>query len=124
VRTACVRANDHHEQISKLLRLQDFLRNEAMQSKASDPRLATLRLRQANALTRDIRQAHEKHDMAKDLVRRLIDKLPEETDREMFKLCYLSYLSNETAAGVLGYCARQAYRIKQRAIMHLEGLRY
>ena len=118
---ACV--GEHSEQIDKLLRLQSFLRNEASRLKSSDPQLAAHRLQQASALTHDILQAHDTFDRQAERLRRFIERLPDRTEREILKLCYLSCLSTETAAGILGYSARQAYRIKQRAIMHLEGIK-
>jgi len=117
-------AQEQNEQTGKLLRLQSFLRDEASRLMTSDPQLASHRLRQAAALTHDILQAHDTFDKQAERLRRFIERLPDPTEREILKLCYLSCLSTETAAGILGYSARQAYRIKQRAIMHLEGVRY
>ena len=119
---ACV--GEHSEQIDKLLRLQRFLRDEASRLKTGDPQLANHRLQQASALTHDILETHDKFDKQAERLRRFIERLPDPTEREILKLCYLSCLNTETAAGILGYSARQAYRIKQRALMHLEGMRY
>ena len=40
----------------------------------------------------------------------------------MLRLVYLSRLRIVDAADVMGYSARQCYRVKRRALMHLDGL--
>ncbi len=117
-------AGECDEQLDKLLRLQGFLREEAGRLLAFDPGLAAHRMAQADELTRDILLIHDRYDLQVRRLRQFIERLPDQTEREVLKLCYLSRLRTEAAAGILGYSARQVYRIKQRAIMHLEGLRY
>lgn len=115
--------NEHNEQIGKLVRLQSFLRGEASRLYESDPVLSAGRLQQAQALAHDILQAYDECEKLIARVRRFIERLPDQTEREILKLCYLSHIHAETAADILGYSARHAYRIKQRALMHLEALR-
>lgn len=113
-----------HGQIGKLLRLQSTLREQAAACRVSDPLLHAHRLKQAEQLAEEILAAYAAYHQQAERVRRFIERLPDSDERETLKLCYLAGMHTQQAAEVLGYSERHLYRIKQRALMHLEGLRY
>lgn len=105
----------------KLLRLNVFLREEAGRLSASDPGLSSRLLCQVSGLTRDILRAQfESGEMAARAYR-MIERLPDLRERWALKLCYLSRVSARSASTALGCSVIEACRIRQRALMHLEG---
>lgn len=112
----------YHGRDGKLLRLQAFLREEAARLMARDPERSCLLMRQASGLTRDILRAQRERGELASRACRLIERLPDPKEREALKLCYLSRVSARTAAAALGCSTREVCRIRQRALMHLEGL--
>ena len=112
----------HHGQAYKLLRLRDFLREEAAGLTAQDPGRSSRLQHQASCLTRDILRSQRELGKLVSRACRLIERLPDREERATLRLCYLSRVSAQTAAAVLGCTAKEACRIRQRALMHLEGL--
>ena len=110
-------------QIGKLLRVQASLRQQAADHEGSDPLLHALRLQQAQQLAGRILDAYEASGKLCARLSRFIDKLPDPQEREVLKLCYLSGLNTYQIGEILGYSERHVYRIRHRALMHLEGLR-
>ena len=114
----------HQGHTGKLLRLRAFLQEEAGRLRASDPGLSCRLLCQASGLTGDILRAQfERKEMAARACR-LIERLPDLKERGALKLCYLSRVSARSASTALGCSVIEACRIRQRALMHLEGLGY
>ena len=99
------------------------LRQQAADYEGSDPLLHALRLQQAQQLAGRILDAYEASGKLSARLSRFIDKLPDAQEREVLKLCYLSGLNTYQIGEILGYSERHVYRIRHRALMHLEGLR-
>ena len=112
----------HHGQVCKLLRLRDFLREEAAGLTAQDPGRSSRLLCQASCLTWDILRSQREFGKLVSRACRLIERLPDREERAALKLCYLSHVSAQSAAAALGCSIAEACRIRQRALMHLEGL--
>ncbi len=114
----------HQGQIGKLLRLQVFLQEEAGRLRASDPGISCRLLCQASGLTLDILRTQFEREETAARACRLIERLPDFKERGALKLCYLSRVSAHSAAAALGCSIIEACCIRQRALMHLEGLEY
>lgn len=114
---------EKQEHIGKLLRLQSALRDQAADCAVADPVVSSLRLAQARRMGRDILAAYEALEKRTERVRRFIEKLPREEERQVLKLCYLSGLHTRAVGEILGYSERHVYRIRHRGLMHLEGFR-
>ncbi|NLC32916.1 MAG: hypothetical protein GX781_06425 [Clostridiales bacterium] len=109
---------DSNDQIGKLIRLQGILSGMPASKRLQEHQ------KQTKALEAQIHQAYEINRMTRRRVQNFIDRLPDAEERQILKLLYLSLMRMEDAARVMGYCPRQCYRIQQRALMHLEGMRF
>lgn len=106
-----------NDQLGKLIRLQGVLSSQALDDDSQQQQT------QREELEQQILREYEHNHMVRQRVRKFIDRLPDKDERQILKLMYLSLMRMEDAAGVLGFSLRQCYRIKQRALMHLEGMR-
>lgn len=114
---------EKQDKIGKLLRLQSALRDQAAGCAAEDPVVSSLRLAQARRLGEEILAAYKALERQTARVRRFIDRLPDEQERQVLKLCYLSGLHTRAVGEILGFSERHVYRLRHRGLMHLEGLR-
>ena len=114
--------NHGRDQAAKLARLQAVLREDAKRLRGKLPDLAEERLQQAAGLTGQIRRCRAEGVRQAKRALHLIGRLPDEHERQVLRLIFLSRLRIEDAAQVMGYSPRQCYRIKRRALMHLDGI--
>jgi len=110
------------DQAAKLARLQAILREDAERLREKMPDQAEERLAQADSLTGQIARYRAQGVRQTRQALHLINRLPGEEERQVLRLVYLSRLRIVDAADVMGYSARQCYRVKRRALMHLDGL--
>jgi len=106
-----------NDQLGKLVRLQSSLNSPDF------PQTPGERQARAEELQEQINLAYGYSRQVRRRVQNFIDRLPDDREREMLKLLFLSLLRMEDAAGVMGLSIRQGYRIKRLALMHLEGMR-
>jgi len=114
--------NRARDQAAKLARLQNILLEEAGRLQEKSPALAEERRAQAGSLTGQIARQRAEGVRQAQRALRLINRLPDEQERQVLRLVHLSRLRIEDAAQVMGYSPRQCYRIKRRALMHLDCL--
>lgn len=107
-----------NEQLGKLLRLQALLKSPDFSLNPGEHKART------EELEEQINQAYDHSRMVRSRVQNFIDRLPEDREREMLKLLFLSLLRMEDAVGVMGLSLRQGYRIKRSGLLHLEAMRY
>lgn len=107
-----------NDQLGKLIRLQGVL------SSLTSGEESQQQQKQQEELEQQILREYEYNSLVRHRVQNFIDRLPDKDERQILKLMYLSLMRMEDAAGVLGFSLRQCYRIKQQALMHLEGMRY
>ena len=110
------------DQAAKLARLQAILREEAERLREKMPAQAEERLAQAAGLTGQIARYRAQGVRQTRQALHLINRLPDEEERQVLRLVYLSRLRIVDAADVMGYSPRQCYRVKRRALTHLDGL--
>jgi len=110
------------DRAAKLARLQAILREDAERLRDKMPDQAEERLAQATSLTGQIARYRAQGVRQTRQALHLINRLPGEEERQVLRLVYLSRLRIVDAADVMGYSPRQCYRVKRRALMHLDGL--
>ena len=74
------------------------------------------------ALEEQITRSYQDNLSERRRAQRFIDRLPDPVERQALTLFYLRHLTCDEAAEIMGFTARQLYRVKRRALMHLEGL--
>ena len=74
------------------------------------------------ALEEQITRGYEDSLSERRRAQRFIDRLPDPVERQALTLFYLRHLTCDEAAEIMGFTPRQLYRVKRRALMHLEGL--
>ena len=74
------------------------------------------------ALEEQITRGYEDNLSERKRAQRFIDRLPDPVERQALTLFYLRHLTCDEAAEIMGFTPRQLYRVKRRALMHLEGL--
>lgn len=107
-----IKESDRH--IGELIRLQSTMSGLPAPSEqiAADRRL----------LEAQIAAAYEDNRRARRRAKNLIDRLPDRSERQTLTLFYLQQMTVDDTAHVLGLTPRQLYRVKKRALMHLDGL--
>lgn len=76
----------------------------------------------AEALTKDIQDAYAQLDAQTRKARHLIDRLPNQKERTALTLHYVDLLPHNRAAEAMYISVRHLFRIRKRALMHLEAL--
>lgn len=109
------------EDIDRRLRLQAWHQRELQTEDLSPARRALLQKDQKR-LQRQIASAYQNHAFRLKRIDRLLNRLPDRTEREALRLHYLSQMRIEDAAELLCYSERHYLRIRQKALRHLEGL--
>ena len=100
--------------IGELVRLQTMMAG----TPAPNEQIA----RDRAALEEQITRGYEDNLSERKRAQRFIDRLPDPTERQALTLFYLRHLTCDEAAEIMGFTPRQLYRVKRRALMHLEGL--
>lgn len=101
-------------------RIGELVRLQTVMSGAASPSERVLKDRQH--LETQITKVYKENHAARKRAQRLIDKLPDPAERQVLTMFYLQKLTVGETAEVMGFSPRHLYRVKQRALMHLEGL--
>ena len=107
-----IKESDRH--IGELVRLQSAMSGVP----APSERIA----RDRRLLEAQVAAAYEDNRVSRRRAQCLIDRLPDRGERQTLTLFYLKQMTADDAAHVLGMTPRQLYRVKKRALMHLDGL--
>ena len=113
---------EHGKRLDTLLLLQALLQQDHRQLKDEQPEKAAFMLRSARKLTQQILAAYDRQDQLYTRARRLIERLPQQPERDILLLCYLRNMTVEEAAPLMNYSPRHCYRLRRRALMHLNAL--
>ena len=99
--------------IGELVRLQTRMAGEA----PPNARIA----RDRELLEQQIARAYKDNIAARKRAQRYINRLPDPAERQALTLFYIRRLTADETAEVMGFTPRHLYRVKQRALMHLDA---
>ncbi len=107
-----IKENDRR--VGELLRLQERMKDMPAQS----TRIAA----DVTALEAQIEASMRDNRLARKRALRSINKLPDGLERRALTLFYLQHLRIQDIALILSLTPRQLYRVKRRALLHLDAL--
>ncbi len=109
-----LRVRESDRRVGELVRLQSAMNGIP----APNPQVE----RDRRLLEAEISAAYEDNRVSRRRAQGFIDRLPDRCEREALTLFYLRQMTADDAAHVLGLTPRQFYRVKKRALAHLDGL--